>query len=172
MAAKARNRTWKRSDREAVTRYIGMLQEELRLRDWDITVDFDHMAAGDAYAEITPHENQKRAEIRFGLDFMTLDAAGVRQTLTHELLHCHLFNTLHVAENIFEASMGGKAAAIAGLAMNAEIERATDAIADAISASLPLPPQLSLTKAVPSTPVLVSLPSAVKSSRRKPRSQY
>lgn len=129
---------WTPEWRDAISSYVRDLQVALRLQDWDITLNFEAKVE-DAYAEIDPHENQKRAEISFGGLFADLDPVNMRQTLVHELSHCHLFNLHYLAEGLLNEGVGKKRAGLALFAVNSEIERATDAFADAFAPLLPLP---------------------------------
>ncbi len=168
--SRASERGWTAPRRKLLTEYVGDLADCLHLADWHITVNFDVPADEDAYAEIVPHSNQRRAEIRVGSSFDILDAAGVRQTLVHELLHCHLFAPHHLAEELLVAS-AGKKSSLALIALNAAVEQATDAIAEAMAAMVPLPPLGVLPKRAkeqaPPARVLVARPS--RSTSRRPR---
>ena len=157
-------RHWTAADRKSMAGYVTVLQEQLRLRDWDIKVNFDEEGSDDAYADITPHLNQKRAEIRFGDAFFELDPVGVRHTLVHELLHCHLFYVHDTAESVFRATIRTKAADIAAITLNAEVERATDAIADAMAPLVPLPDVLPGWSTMPA-PVL-TISKAARAARK------
>lgn len=167
--SRASERGWTASRRRLLTDYVGDLADRLHLADWHIAVNFDVPAAEDAYAEIVPHSNQRRAEIRVGSSFDSLDLAGVRQTLVHELLHCHLFAPHHLAEELLMAS-AGKRSSLALIALNSAVEQATDAIAEAMAAMIPLPPQGVLAKSRVKTPdaprVMVARPARATSRRR------
>lgn len=134
-----RHPSWTPALRQALVEYVPLLVTALRLNSWDITVDFETPAAAGSYAEITPHQYQKRAVVRFGSEFLTLDAASMRQTLVHELLHCHLFGLHHLSEEMLTQAVGRKRAALGLVALEAEVETVTDGLADVIAALLPLP---------------------------------
>lgn len=159
-------RGWTENRRVATSDYVARLASALHLSDWHISVNFTVPADAGAYAEIVPHANQRRAEIRFGVAFNSLDAPGVRQTLVHELLHCHLFAPHHLAEEMLMASAGDKKSALGLIALDASIESATDAIAEAFAAVLPLPPRSVLPPSYAST-VLPAKVRPMRAARRQ-----
>lgn len=161
-------RGWTPPRRSAVTDYVARLAELLHLTDWHVSVNFEVPASADSYAEVVPHANQRRAEIRFGAAFNGLDADGIRQTLVHELMHCHLFAPHFLAEDMIVSSAGRKQSRLGLLALDAAIEQATDAIAEAFASSAPLPPRSALPPRYASS---VPSPSSrpVRAARRRSR---
>ena len=128
---------WSQGRRKYVVEYIASLQGILRLRDWEIRVDFDSQCEEDELATMTPYEDQRRCVMRFGIEFLELPFEEMRQTLVHEMLHCHMFQLHHMTERII-GSLGGDRAVRAGLpAINASVELTTDILADAFAPLLP-----------------------------------
>ena len=134
----APRKVWTPARRRYTAEYIANLQGLLRLRDWEIRVDFDTSCEDDELATMTPYEDQKRAVMRFGAEFLDLPADDMRQTLVHELIHCHLFSLHHLTERII-GSLGGDKAMRAGLpGVTASVELTTDALADAFAPLIPV----------------------------------
>lgn len=129
---------WTPARRKAVTEYIATLQNILRLRDWEILVDFDPLPLSDhAYATMAPAPDQHRATIQFSDLFLQQPVDALRQTLVHEMLHCH-FHVLQTTTENMIAGMGESAALVAGPAVNTLAELTVDALADAIAPLLPV----------------------------------
>lgn len=113
--------------------FVHDLQKALRLNDWTITVNFKDKVVEEAYAVVEPFGESRHAEVRFSKKFFDLPKKIQRQTLIHELMHCHLFfidgAVLHVAEK----TLPPKRAELVHRVLTTEIERATDALADAFA---------------------------------------
>lgn len=123
---------WTARRRKLVEKFISLAQTRLRLADWEILCEFDDDCGPGAVATITRAVDQKRAVVRFNaLEFLTCSAAHQRQTLVHELLHCHLFD-VHESAGLAIAAVPGKAhqATLTHL-VRSRVEVCTDALADA-----------------------------------------
>lgn len=125
-------REWTARRRKVVLEHVQVLAPTLRLADWDIRLDFDNPASEDSDAQIFRNDGQKRATVRFGPAFLTLSADDQRQTLVHELVHCHLFALHEVAAAAFKL-LPEPARELAATLMNDQVELATDGLADAIA---------------------------------------
>lgn len=131
---------WTRSARTAIAGYVRHMADLLCLRDWEIVIDWTP-TSDDSCAEIQPIFGQKRATLSFGPTFLALASTDQRQTVAHELLHCHLFAVTEQSRVSFAAVSGDEAVvrlAQAGVEHSTEI--AVDGIADAFAPLLPLPP--------------------------------
>jgi len=123
----------------AVEEYVAAAAPLLRLSDWTIRV-LREPPEDDAYATMTPLEQSRYADMRVADSFLELPTAEQRQTLVHEMVHCHLFFLHECAEAAFvelAAEMGRKAHKLAAKMFTNELERATDALADALGPLLP-----------------------------------
>jgi hypothetical protein len=110
--------------------YVRKLADILHLRDWRVDVNEESPADSNAWASCCPIEGRKCAEVRLSESFLNDEKIDQRQTITHELLHCHLGPMWRVIE------AEGNATAAAKLAM----EYCVDGLADAIAPLLPEPP--------------------------------
>lgn len=128
-----------KKQRKALNEYVRWVDDSLELRDWTLTVVYDpEVEDSDALASIKCIYGRKHANIRLCPEFFSLSGEQQRQTVAHELIHCHLsglewqYNNLggHVAPSVFEIVWGG---------MKDQVEFATDAMADALAKHLPLP---------------------------------
>lgn len=123
---------WTARRRKLVEKFISLAQTRLRLTEWEILCEFDEDCGPGAVATITRAVDQKRAVVRFNaLEFLTCSAAHQRQTLVHELLHCHLFD-VHEAAALAIAAVPGEAhQATLNHLVRSRVESSTDALADA-----------------------------------------
>lgn len=124
---------WSASKRAKVLEYVTYLQGELKLLDWEITVDFTETAVDGAIATMSPFENQRKVVLQFGEDFLNQTESEIQQTLVHELLHCHFFSLHHSTEATVESLAGRKALKAYAPSLNSLIESTTDIMADAVS---------------------------------------
>lgn len=128
---------WSKANRKIITAYVSDIAARLGLRDWDIRIDFD-TSAGECCAAIKPWSNQRRATLLLGDEFATFSLADQRDTIVHELVHCHLYALHEVVETAHKAVLEPQAAKYADAVVNCAIESATDALAGALAASMPL----------------------------------
>ena len=149
---------WSANRRDRVTRFVTVAQQRLRLTDWTVRVDFDTPAGADELATINPMPAQKHATLRLGPLFLALNAHDQRQTLVHELIHCHLFRLSQSVTRMVEQLDENGPRPLATVMLSDEIEWATDALADVfvtLMADQPVPaspPAGSLTAGQP-TPI-------------------
>jgi hypothetical protein len=109
-----------------------------RLQDWTLTISTTP-APDDAFADIDIPAGQKRAVIRLGPKFWTASADDQRQTIAHELTHCHHALTDAVIAVVRES---GKLTTTDSDWLNEQYklarEYAVDGIADAVAGWLPV----------------------------------
>ena len=113
------------------------MADSMGLRDWEFLIDWEPVA--EVCATITPVYGQKRAVLCLGEHYLTYTPSAQRATVAHELIHCHLFPATETVRVITELQLTKSAAEAAWVGFFANIEYATDAIADVFSAHLPLP---------------------------------
>ncbi len=118
-----------RWDRLEFYPYVRVLADRLSLRDWTILVKDEAPDDGTALAAAYLPYGRKRVQIYLSEDFLKADEAAQRQTVVHELLHCH-FDVLE--RMVVDTPDMKKAARLC-------LELAVDSLADAIAPLLPLP---------------------------------
>jgi len=118
--------------------YVRLLAWKMGLGDWHITLD-KMLPNGDALAQVHITYGQKRARIQLSRQFKRLPREGQRQTLVHELVHCHL-ERVRLSSLNWTGPLGKKATQMAVNEVHDHIEFAVDAIATAWAETLPLPP--------------------------------
>jgi hypothetical protein len=125
-------RVFSPTQQQAVTEYVSMLQEVLRVRDWHIDINFTDPSE-DAIADMNSPSNQKWATLRLSEDFLELSSQIQTQTLIHEVAHCLSFHIHGTTEEVWKASVRGKhAKAVAEQMLSAFCEQVTDHIADVL----------------------------------------
>ncbi|MFM7088882.1 MAG: hypothetical protein ACKOW9_05135 [Candidatus Paceibacterota bacterium] len=124
---------WSEQRRRYLLNYLSKLQMTMRLADWEIIVNFEHVADDDCVAEIKPVENQRRAELIFSKEFFLTSSVDQRQTLVHELLHLHLVHVEQMSLSAVEAAAGEQSSKAFDGAFNCEVERTVDQLADVIA---------------------------------------
>lgn len=122
---------WTNRQRVLVQKFVTEAAARLRLADWTVIFDFDDSAGEDKFATMTPFEGQKRAIMAFGPGFLTSDANNQRQTLVHELLHCHLFEMHFAHEHVLSQIPNDGVQKLARDVFDDRIEYVVDGIADA-----------------------------------------
>jgi hypothetical protein len=124
--------------RAYVEGYVALVQEELRLQDWVLKVDWKTPPPDECHAAIVPHTNSKHASIVLHPTFMDLDNEARRQALVHEVMHCHVFDVHHTAELMIEKSTRAKSTFdMAAEVLNARVEILTDVLADVMAPYFP-----------------------------------
>lgn len=116
--------------RQRWTPYIRQIADTLHLRDWRIDVIEELPGGSDAIASCAPVAGRKYAVIRLAECFLTDPPVDQRQTVTHELLHCHFAPMMRLLE----------ATESLGAAEKLMMEYFVDGLADAIAPLLPMPP--------------------------------
>ncbi|MFM7087984.1 MAG: hypothetical protein ACKOW9_00400 [Candidatus Paceibacterota bacterium] len=128
---------WTPARRKAVAEYIAKLQGILRLRDWEIIIDFEPISIGEnAYATITPEIDQRRATLQFSELFFKQPHHALRQTLIHEILHCHFFWMESMVERMLHG-VSEEVGRAASPAVTSQVEFIVDSIADAFAPLCP-----------------------------------
>ena len=113
--------------------YINRLTETMRLRDWNITIDFTKVPSDGAYAENSQFGHSKHSELRFAEVFLQLTPTQQTQVILHELVHCYLFEVHTCSIDGFSCVGGAKASYVFEASITAQVELATDAIADGLT---------------------------------------
>jgi hypothetical protein len=108
----------------------------LWLRDWTFNVSDFSPDDPNHGASVEPIYGRKFAKICLRNDFFEFSREHQRQTVTHELIHCHLAAYQHAVETLKDYHP----------TMRESLEYGVDALADAIGPLLPLPLESKPTK--------------------------
>lgn len=122
-------------------KYVRWMANELGLRDWTTTVHWNVLSDGDYQAHVECTYGRKHAIITLGKCWSGLSQEERRETIVHELLHCHLDAITVQARSVWNA-LGKEAAGIAEDDHKDRIEWAVDGVAANIAKHYPLPPPL------------------------------
>lgn len=131
-----------RAEKEAVIEYVREIGNQLHLKDWEFVVYFkapidkeDPEFEWGAQADCIP--GRKHCEVSFGFDVRYLEPEEFRQTVTHELLHCHFTALWHqprqdlskrLSQDTYDVFMGS---------YERNLEYAVDALADVLAPQMP-----------------------------------
>lgn len=118
--------------------YVRLLASRMGLGRWDIRLGKNLPKIGDALAHIDIAERQERASIHFNPILKHYSKEDQRQTVVHELVHCHL-ERIRLASFNWIGPLGAKATQLALDEIHDHVEFAVDAIATAWAPCLPLP---------------------------------
>lgn len=130
-------------ERRAVEDFVTAAKPRLRLADWTVRFDFKSLPQ-DSTATMAHLPKSRWATLTLGESFRRESAQVQRQTLVHELVHCHLFDLHETAERLVEDLTLGDAQAARTLLID-RCEWAVDTLADAfvpLVADLPVPADL------------------------------
>ena len=124
-----------------LTAYIRKMADLVGLKDWTITFDAESWTEGDNNATCVIHYAQRLAKVAICSDFDEYTRDEQRQTLVHELIHCHADTWSGFVDNdlIQNLTTGDTQKAFRSV-NNRMMEMLVDNIASAIAELLPLPP--------------------------------
>lgn len=128
---------WTSDRRKALAAAVANYQASMRLVDWTITIDWDKPCAKDALATITPMADSRHATLRLSPEYIELPPSMRTQVILHELAHCLLFPIDDLALSTVKHLSRKGGAAIYEIAHASAIERAVDAVADALLPHVP-----------------------------------
>jgi len=117
--------------------YVRLLAYRMGLGDWRITLD-KMLPTGTPSLKFTSPMGRSEPESNCPASSRTCPK-GQRQTLVHELVHCHL-ERVRLSSLNWTGPLGKKATQMAVDEVHDHIEFAVDAIATAWAETLPLPP--------------------------------
>jgi len=137
-ASSTKRKGWTLKRRKEVQLYVENLMIIMRLKDWKLLIDWEDLDDDDFYATMQSQPDQMRSTLSIKNRFLELSREEQTQTLVHELVHCHLFALHYMAERAMEESVGSKAFKIFEVALDCEVEKATDILADIIVPFVPL----------------------------------
>lgn len=129
--------TLSKKQRRRVGRYCREVANQLNLRDWTLEVMHDP-CDDDSLASVNLTSNRRIAQISFCSRFADLSPEQQRETVVHELLHCHINDTTDYVHEL-KTLIGEPAWKLWRAAHVETIELATDAIAGAVAPFMALP---------------------------------
>jgi hypothetical protein len=127
----------RKRDRKVLDRYVTALVEAMGLRDWHICLS-PVTAEDGSDAEIVVTFGRKEARVLISDSFREQDADHQRNTLVHELLHCHLEPMSSMVERDLEDVLGKAADAVFSAGFERHLEYCVDGIAAILAPHMPL----------------------------------
>ncbi len=109
----------------------------MELRDWRICL-LPEPAEDDSCGQIKVIYGRKVAEMRVNSRFREYTLENQRDTIIHELVHCHLESPCNMVQNDLEALLGSATDGVFWEGYKRQMEYAVDALAKAIAKHLPL----------------------------------
>ncbi len=128
--------SWAADNRYWLEPYIQEIADRMGLRDWQIKLE-DNDPSGGTLGECEAHQGAKRAWIAIA-DHGD-DEEDLRNTVIHELLHCHWNEANKLVEELATNFLGMAASAVTRIAWKSAMELGIDGIATAWESSMPLP---------------------------------
>lgn len=125
-------------DRDKLAHYIDLLAFAMGLKDWQFHLAAEKPDNPEHAASVDVRYGRKYAVIYLSDGWEQWQPSSVRQTLVHELLHCHINHVRHPIDNI-QSSIGTPLYNATWNAVTDYIEYAVDGIAEAWAQRLPLP---------------------------------
>ena len=125
-----------RRDQKALREYVRWVADRVGLRDWHFTLFYEHDEE-DAIAICTPTYGRRRAKIQFAADFRTLDVDEQRNSVIHELLHCHLAAVQDQVRLDLPKELAQSAYNLFFAAFRQNLEYAVDAISASLAKDIP-----------------------------------
>lgn len=124
-------------NRVTLGRYISALADAVGLRDWSISLQ-DDPCADDVNGTCQCVYGRRVASIALSRNWMNADEYDLRETIVHELLHCHTDPITYPLAGI-EDHLGSSLHTHLVSSQALALELAVDAIASAFAPRLPLP---------------------------------
>jgi hypothetical protein len=134
-------------DRDQLANYLRDMADLLGLRDWKLYLSSDPPPASKE-RDLGPGEEvagqcsvvhaSKRATIWVSDNWAERDLSDVRETIVHELMHCHMAPIGWCVNNVYSVARSTEAGIIVSEVDDAE-EVAVEGIAAAVARLLPLP---------------------------------
>jgi hypothetical protein len=120
-------------------KYLREIADKMGLRDWELVLSA-HPCDEEYAAQVCPVEGQRFATFRLRRDWIKRPEYRKRQTMVHELMHCHF----HPVDSVVKLDIlphlasAAKDIALAGYVRN--VEYAIDNVATVIADSMPTYP--------------------------------
>ena len=127
----------RKRDRKALGAYIGRIADEIGLRDWDLRL-LHETCDDDCNAQCAIVYGRKLAYIRVNEDFRGYAPGRIRQTIVHELVHCHFAAADNQVQHDLDDHLGDQTAQVFFNAFRRQMEYGVDAMAAALAPHMPL----------------------------------
>lgn len=125
-------------DRDALGRYVRDMADLMGLRDWTVGIASDPPEDDEANASVEVTFGRRYAMIKFSATWTERAPEEMRQTVVHELAHCHLWSMNQRICDLHNL-LGTGTYEVMEKAYRENLELAIDAIAQAWAETLPLP---------------------------------
>lgn len=127
----------RRRDRRVLAEYIRTTADRLGLRDW--TFELQHEPCDDdALASVHPCEGRKVATICVAHDFRERKPAEQRQTIVHELIHCHHASASDIIRLDLVKQLSQSTYDVVFFGFRRQMEYMVDGIAEGIAHHFPM----------------------------------
>lgn len=123
-------------ERDAVQAWVDRAKPMLGLPHWSIKVT-RHKSDKGALATSFVRDHADESFIALPDSLVDVDPSELRQTLTHELLHCHLQPLTRLVEDLIEHELGKRTEAVIETSISHVEERTIERMAAAIACFLP-----------------------------------
>lgn len=124
--------------RRKVLAYLGELRSALRMDNWDVVLKAEPCSDDEAHAETWQHENHTVLNVALSKDFDQLSPEGVRNTLTHELVHAQHRDVTRLWEKASRGALSETAVTAWDEEFHVHMERFVAWIADRIDGTMPV----------------------------------
>lgn len=125
-----------------INSYVQILRRKMGLSEWKIVLH-EKPCSSDSLGECDVIYGQYRATISLNKDYRKEKPESLRNTIVHELLHCHMSPITEAAMTTFEPfeeePHGRKIIQAAINSMEYQTERVIDLLAELVSPMMPLP---------------------------------
>lgn len=127
----------KKRDRKALSEYIRRVADLMELRDWTVSLSKEPSPEGIS-ARVSVTYGRKLAWIQVAPAFRDEHPDDQRQTIVHELVHCHVDAAYSMVLNDLEELLGKPADSIFLKGYKRQMEHGVDALASALAKRMPL----------------------------------
>lgn len=134
----------RKRDRRELDRYVRWVANEIGLRDWTLEVVIDQPAVDDGRdaskwgASCAPVVGRKYATLTFAPWHRRETRESLRETVVHELVHCHLFGVWDTCRSDTLTHLGQATYDVFISSVERHMEYGVDAIAEALAPHMPL----------------------------------
>lgn len=128
---------WTPELRLALGAYVRRLADRMGLRGWRFELDYDPQDADGVTAESDLLEGRAVSVIRFSERFLEGDDDERRESVVHELLHCHHAEATYMVEADLRDALGTTAHDLFTAAWRRSMERCVDRLAALVAPTMP-----------------------------------
>lgn len=127
----------RKRDLQALAAYVDECAHRLGLCDWETRVEREP-ADDDCNAQTHLVYGRKLARLRFAADVCSAPPESLRQTVAHELIHCHLEAARSMVDLDLTTHLGKQTAEVFYEGFLRQLEYGIDGLAVAVATGLPL----------------------------------